>query len=93
MDRMFIKQLPMNERALTAREHDIARASCRGLTIDEVAAELVISNSTVNFHLRNIRQKLDARSTTHAVALYVARFGLAEVRFENSKEALMAPSS
>jgi DNA-binding CsgD family transcriptional regulator len=47
---------------LTAREREVALSVAAGLTNREVAAELFISVTTVNFHVRNILAKLGLNS-------------------------------
>jgi DNA-binding CsgD family transcriptional regulator len=48
--------------ALTDREREVALAVGRGLTNREVAAQLFVSVTTVNFHVRNILAKLSLSS-------------------------------
>lgn len=49
---------------LTARELDVVRAVARGRTNAEIAAELVVSLSTVKTHLAAAQRKLNARNRT-----------------------------
>jgi len=58
---------------LTHREKEILQMKSEGLSIKIIAYKLGVSDSTIVFHLRNIRQKLKATSLAHA--LY--QFGLA----------------
>jgi two-component system NarL family response regulator len=62
---------------LTEREKDVLRLVARGDTSRLVAEHLVISENTVNFHVRNILGKLHARTRSEAVARAL-RDGLVE---------------
>ncbi|HKN49281.1 MAG TPA: LuxR C-terminal-related transcriptional regulator, partial [Actinomycetota bacterium] len=54
--------------ALTPQESTVARLVLRGLTNREVAAELVLSVNTVEYHLKNIYPKLGVSSRTQLMA-------------------------
>lgn len=62
---------------LTEREKDVLQLVARGDTSRQVAEHLVISENTVNFHIRNILGKLHARTRSEAVARAL-RDGLVE---------------
>lgn len=47
---------------LSAREVEVTRLLCRGLTDTEIAAELCISAHTVHDHVRAVRRKLGVRN-------------------------------
>jgi DNA-binding NarL/FixJ family response regulator len=47
---------------LTAREREVLQLIVEGHTSAEIAAELVISSRTVEFHRSNLMRKLDART-------------------------------
>jgi DNA-binding NarL/FixJ family response regulator len=58
-----------SEVRLTEREQGILRLVARGLTNPQIAERLVISVSTVNFHVHNVLDKLGARTRTEAVTI------------------------
>ena len=58
---------------LTEREREILRAMVKGLSNPEIADRLVVSRSTVKFHVSNILMKLSVSSRTEAVALALQR--------------------
>lgn len=58
---------------LTEREMDVLRLLARGMANKEIAAELVITERTVKFHISAIFGKLGATNRTEAVTLAVQR--------------------
>ncbi len=62
---------------LTERELEVLGYVARGMSNDEIAAELVLSERTVRTHVSNILAKLHLVNRTQA-ALYAMRSGLAE---------------
>ncbi|MGH3615963.1 MAG: response regulator transcription factor [Pseudonocardia sp.] len=52
---------------LTRREQEVLRRVRLGLRNREIAAELTVSGSTVDFHVRNLLLKLGARNRVEAV--------------------------
>lgn len=66
---------------LTERELEVLKLIARGLSNDEIAATLIISEATVRNHVSNILSKLHLASRTQA-ALYALRKGLAPLADE-----------
>jgi two-component system, NarL family, response regulator LiaR len=62
------KQPAAGQPDLTGRELEILRLMAEGLPNSRIAGRLVVSNSTVKFHVSNILSKLGAASRTEAVA-------------------------
>jgi len=60
------QNIPLQE--LTVRENECLLWSAEGKTAMEISIILDISESTVNFHLKNAVLKLDCANKTHAVA-------------------------
>jgi DNA-binding NarL/FixJ family response regulator len=63
---------------LTERELDVLRLIRDGLRNKQIASELKIAEATVNFHIKNLSQKLQANDRTHAVMIAIRR-GLLEI--------------
>ena len=66
--------LPPTEDPLTDREMDVLKLVAQGMTNQEIAEELVISEGTVRTHVSNILSKLHLANRTQA-ALYALREG------------------
>jgi len=64
---------PAASGAITAREAQVLRLMAHGRANKEIAAELVISERTVKFHVSSILAKLGASNRTEAVRLAVQR--------------------
>jgi DNA-binding NarL/FixJ family response regulator len=61
--------------ALTPREREVLQLVADGATNREAAKTMFLSEHTVNFHMKNILQKLHLRNRAQAVA-YAVRSGL-----------------
>jgi DNA-binding NarL/FixJ family response regulator len=62
---------------LTSREQEVVRLLASGWDNQRIGQELRISEHTVRFHLRNIREKIGVQTRTEA-AVWAVRSGLAE---------------
>jgi DNA-binding CsgD family transcriptional regulator len=60
---------------LTPRELEVLKLTMEGLTAAQISDRLLISVPTVNFHMRNLREKLGAHSK-HQAVLTALRRGL-----------------
>lgn len=54
-------------------EENILRQTSQGYSTEEIAESLSITSSTVRSHTRYIREKLGAKTLSHAVALWLLR--------------------
>ncbi|HEY9079879.1 helix-turn-helix transcriptional regulator [Magnetovibrio sp.] len=61
-------------RALSDREAECLSWVANGKTSSEVSQILGISTRTVNFHVNNSMEKLDAMNRTHLIALFVKSY-------------------
>jgi DNA-binding CsgD family transcriptional regulator len=65
--------------ALTSREIECLRLAALGRTVAETGEVLGITSRTVEFHLKNVTEKLGATNKVHAVAISVSH-GLVSLR-------------
>ena len=63
----------MGEDDLTSRELEVLRLIREGYTNKQIADQLSISENTVNFHIKNLMEKLRANDRTHAVTIALRR--------------------
>ncbi|MGB3702113.1 MAG: response regulator transcription factor [Anaerolineales bacterium] len=70
--------LPPTEEPLTEREVEVLKLVAEGLTNQQIAERLVISERTVSTHVSSILSKLHLANRTQ-VALYALREGLADL--------------
>ena len=68
----------MGEEDLTNRELDVLRLIRDGFRNKQIADQLSIAETTVNFHIKNLVDKLQANDRTHAVTIAIRR-GLLQV--------------
>lgn len=71
-------KLPPTKDPLTERESEILQLVAQGLTNDQIAEKLVVSERTVRTHVSNILAKLQLANRTQA-ALYALKEGLASL--------------
>ena len=63
----------LGEEDLTARELDVLRLIRDGYRNKQIADRLAIAETTVNFHIKNLVDKLQANDRTHAVTIALRR--------------------
>jgi DNA-binding NarL/FixJ family response regulator len=68
----------LGQEDLTTRELEVLRLIHDGYRNKQIADQLAIAETTVNFHIKNIVAKLGANSSTHAVTIALRR-GLLQV--------------
>ena len=52
---------------VTTREREVLMLLASAAPAKQIAAELVVSENTVNYHLRNLYQKLGVKNRTQAI--------------------------
>jgi DNA-binding NarL/FixJ family response regulator len=68
----------LGEEGLTTRELEVLRLIRDGYRNKQIADQLCIAETTVNFHIKNLVGKLGANDRTHAVTIAVRR-GLLQI--------------
>jgi DNA-binding NarL/FixJ family response regulator len=63
----------MGDEDLTDRELEVLRLIREGQRNKQIADRLCIAESTVNFHIKNLMEKLQANDRTHAVTIALRR--------------------
>jgi DNA-binding NarL/FixJ family response regulator len=63
----------LGEEDLTTRELEVLRLIRDGYRNKQIAGHLAIAETTVNFHIKNLVDKLGANDRTHAVTIAVRR--------------------
>jgi DNA-binding NarL/FixJ family response regulator len=63
----------LGEDDLTTRELDVLRLIRDGYRNKQIADQLAIAETTVNFHIKNLVDKLQANDRTHAVTIALRR--------------------
>lgn len=66
-DEKTINTLKIKELGISKREYEVLEKINDGLSNQEIASTLFISESTVKTHVSNLLSKLDARRRTHAI--------------------------
>jgi DNA-binding NarL/FixJ family response regulator len=56
-------------RLLTVREREVLERLADGLSVEEIAADLVLSTETIRTHVRNAMAKLGTRTRAHAIVV------------------------
>jgi DNA-binding NarL/FixJ family response regulator len=64
---------PVDAQALTGREEEVLALIAEGLTNQEIAARLIVSENTVKYHVQNIYGKLQVTNRTEAARHYLDR--------------------
>jgi len=58
---------------LTPRELEVLQLITEGLRNKQIADRLLVSATTINFHMKNLLDKLQANDRTHAVVIALKR--------------------
>lgn len=77
LDRLVQDMAQVEAPELPTRQQEALQLAADGLTKDQIADELGISEGTVHEYLKRLRRRLHARNTAHAVAIAL-RLGVIE---------------
>ncbi len=80
--RQHEEALAANKADLTEREKEVLRLVADGSTNRDIAAQLIITENTVKYHLKNILEKLHLRNRAQAVA-YAIETGLLKKKIQS----------
>ncbi|CAN5326376.1 response regulator transcription factor [soil metagenome] len=58
---------------LTPRQEAVVQLAADGFTYAEIASQLMISQSTVRFHIQAVKERLGARSKTELISIAIRR--------------------
>ena len=72
---LFTRMAPPDPNLLTEREEAVLALVAAGRSNAQIATELILSESTVKFHLRNLFAKLGVANRNEAAAYYHRRTG------------------
>jgi DNA-binding NarL/FixJ family response regulator len=75
-NRLARQEAPV-DRVLTVREREVLGRLAEGLSVEEIAADLVLSTETIRTHVRNAMGKLGTRTRAHAIVVALRRGELA----------------
>ena len=75
--RRLDRRPPAPQRVLSVREREVLSRLAEGFTVEDIAAELVLSTETIRTHVRNAMGKLETRTRAHAIVVALRRGELA----------------
>jgi DNA-binding NarL/FixJ family response regulator len=75
-NRLARQEAPI-DRVLTVREREVLGRLAEGLSVEAIAADLVLSTETIRTHVRNAMGKLGTRTRAHAIVVALRRGELA----------------
>lgn len=68
---------------LSTMQHRVVELIADGCTLREVSAKLGLSHNTVSTHLARLKEKLKARSATHAAVKWALMRAYAEAEYKS----------